>query len=337
MFKQMLVPLDGSERAERAVPVVARMARATGGSIVLTRVVSPTSEIWPGIEPQPTLTQSIIDADLADAAAYLEQIADSPSLTGIPTRTVALFGPPAFTILSVALSYNADLIVMCSHGYTGMSLWMLGSVTEKVARHAAVPVFILREGGPTPLTYNGDEAHPLSILVPLDGSTRSKAVLEPAASLLAALLPPELGELHLLRIVKPEQRHPELLNEREQAVYKARESLCAMETAVRDELTRARVNSSIVVDTDIARGILKVAEHGAPTTTARHYDGCDVIAMTTHGREGLQRWAMGSVAERVLHATRLPLLIVRPLDMQERVHVSQAKRRQDAEGASHVS
>src|SRR5579883_372202 len=153
MFKQMLVPLDGSERAERAVPVAARMARATGGSIVLTRVVSPTSELWPGIEPQPTLTQSIIDADLADASAYLEQIADSPSLTGIPTRTVALFGPPAFTILSVALSYNADLIVMCSHGYTGMSLWMLGSVAEKVARHAAVPVFILREGGPSPITY----------------------------------------------------------------------------------------------------------------------------------------------------------------------------------------
>jgi nucleotide-binding universal stress UspA family protein len=69
--------------------------------------------------------------------------------------------------------------------------------------------------------------------------------------------------------------------------------------------------SSVVVDDDIVRGIIRVAENGANSEGAEVFGGCDAIAMTTHGEGGLQHW-VGSVTERVLHTSRLPLLVVRP-------------------------
>src|SRR5947209_2518787 len=132
MFRRILVPLDGSQRAARAIPVATRLARASGGSITLLRVVtSPIEFAWETME-SPMFMQETLGVDQARASDYLARIATSDELTGVETTTQVCTGAPAQAILSVARSEQMDLIVICSHGYTGMTHWALGSVAEKV-------------------------------------------------------------------------------------------------------------------------------------------------------------------------------------------------------------
>src|SRR5215471_615714 len=165
--------------------------------------MAPLVQNAPSLVSEPKMAQTIVDSNLAETKKYLAGITTTPALDGIPTETVVLFGPPASTILAVAHSCHADLIVLCSHGYTGMTRWVLGSVAEKVIRHAPIPVFVLREGGPVPAGPHPDATRPLRALVALDGSSHAKAAIEPAANLIAALAAPAQGALHLTRVVKP--------------------------------------------------------------------------------------------------------------------------------------
>ena len=212
----------------------------------------------------------------------------------------------------------------------------MGSVAEKIARHSAVPVLILREGGPIPAGPHMDGG-PFRVLVPLDGSTRAKAAIEPAAILTSTLAASGQGALHLIRVVKPhsgETMHvPEgHEGEQEQGVQKARKYLSSTVEHIREGLTAHSVKDfgltitwSVAVDTDVASAIIRVAENGEDVEGVGVFGGCDVIAVATHGYGGLQRWAMGSVTERVLNAARLPMLIVRPSDMVDRGHVQEGK------------
>src|SRR5581483_11147870 len=130
-----------------ALALAARLARHSGAILVLVRVVSFLSEYWPTINTTyPSLTEAAIEADLAEASAYLEDVASSEELRGLSIKTTAQYGQIVPTILSVATSYTSDLIVMCSHGSAGMIHWMVGSVAEKTARHSPIPVLIVREG-----------------------------------------------------------------------------------------------------------------------------------------------------------------------------------------------
>ncbi len=333
MFHHILVPLDGSLRAESALPVAARLARASGGSVILLRVVTTATDYWPALAAttQPSIAQSVADADLADAEQYLASLSVSPELHSVAIETVALFGSAAPTILSVAYSYSADLIVMCSHGYTGMKRWVMGSIAEKVARHAAIPVFILREGGPTPAHHHPDPTQPLRALVTLDGSAYAKAALVPAAQLIAALATPRQGTLHLVRVIKPNAKDQQIDGVRDEHAAQTQKAVHYLEATamhLREGLTATAVANlnlpvtwSVITDTDVAEGILQVAENGeaAGTGIAGH---SDVIVMATHGRGGMQRWAMGSITERVLNTTRLPMLIVRPPEMITSEHHS---------------
>jgi nucleotide-binding universal stress UspA family protein len=333
MFKRIVVPLDGSIRAERAIPVATRIARASGGSVVLLRVVSTATAYWPNMVSEPTMRQIAMDADLTGAEKYLSEVATRTKLDDVPTETVARYGPTASAILRVAHSSQADLIVLCSHGYTGMTRWALGSVAEKVARHADVPVLILREGGPVPAGPHPDATRPLRALVTLDGSAHAKAALEPAASLIAALAAPAPGALHLVRVVQPvtAEHGAQDLDARsssEQVVHKAKRYLSATVEHLHEGLTAPAVADlnltitwSVAVDPDVARAIIRLAENGEDAEGAGVFGGCDVIAMATHGYSGLQRWAMGSITQRVLSATTLPLLVVRPPDMMDKSYI----------------
>ncbi|MFL5701952.1 MAG: universal stress protein [Ktedonobacteraceae bacterium] len=327
MLKRILVPLDGSPRAERAIPVAARVAQASGGSIILVRVVTTSVEFWPSPVPQPALAQVAIDADIASAVEYLEAITQSTSLANIQTETVVLFGPTAPTILTVARSYHADIIILCSHGYTGMKRWVMGSVAQKVAQYASLPVMVLRERGSIPAAPHLDATRPLRVLVPLDGSSQAKAAIEPAASLIVALAAPASGALHLLRVVEPSMTESveEGQHHLESYLHKAKEYLRATADHLREGLVaptvaahKLTVTWSVAVDVDVAGGVIRVAENGEDAEGAGVFGGCDLIALATHGRGGMQRWAMGSVAERVLGATDLPILIIRPPDTTDK-------------------
>jgi nucleotide-binding universal stress UspA family protein len=334
MFRRILVPLDGSARAERAIPVAARIARASGGSLILLRVVNAALEFWPSLVSEPTMTQSIIDANLAEAQRYLADMTSSVELDGITREQVVLFGPTGPAILSVAHSYHADLIALCSHGYTGMTRWVMGSVAEKVVRSAPIPVFVLRERGPVPAGPHPDAMRPLRALVALDGSTLSKAAIEPAASLIAALSAPAQGAMHLVRVVQltsPGGKEQDLGEgeENEQLLQKAKRYLGSTVEQLREGLVapavaelKLPVTWSVAVAKDAAGAIVRVAENGEDAEGAGVFGGCDIIAMATHGYGGRERWVLGSITERVLNATRLPLLIVRPPDMMDKSNVT---------------
>jgi nucleotide-binding universal stress UspA family protein len=323
MFKRIVVPLDGSGRAERSLPIAARLARASDGLIFLVRVVDTSPASMPSAPGRPLLIQTVGEADRTLAESYLTAVAASDLLNGIPVQTEVQVGLVAPIILSVAASKRADIIVICSHGYTGVTRWwMLGSVAAKVARYAHTPVMVLREGGSVPPEHHQAGDPPLRVLVPLDGSDDAKAALQPAADLAAALAAPGQGGLHLTHVVPTTpsihraSKAATVAQVTQASQNMAREYLDATVRQFGNSLretngTNLVLTSSVTVNDDIAQGILGVAENGSNAEGGEVFGGCDVIALTTHGYSGRQHW-VGSVTEHVLDTSRVPMLIVQP-------------------------
>lgn len=323
MFQHLLVPLDGSSRAEQVLPVAARLARASGGTITLLTVVGMAPEAASYHMAGPFLPQTVFKQDLTEARSYLDRVLRRSDLAGVALEKQVDLGDPAATILAHTEEQPIDLIVMSSHGYTGVKRWILGSVAEKIARHAPAPVLILREGEPLHTHVRFDGMCAVRALVPLDTSARSQDAIAPAAELVAALSSPEHGQLQLTHIViLPEDASKA---EKDGLLREARQNLYAIGQSIREGLV-AHVDSdlhlvlswAVSIESDIAEGIVRMAENGEQFANIGGAERCDLIAMTTHGAAGMPRWAVGSITERVLHATRLPLLIVRPADIIEK-------------------
>ncbi|HJT57925.1 MAG TPA: universal stress protein [Ktedonobacteraceae bacterium] len=325
MFKRILVPLDGSELAERAIPVAARLAHASEGVILLLRVVDIPIENRPGQTPEQAYGENAYEKGLDTALDYLESIAGLEELADIDIEAEALVGAVAPTILSCAQSLEADMIVVCSHGYTGFKRCAMGSVAQKVARQSPIPVLVLREDSILPAETQSGAEHSFTALVTLDDSIRAEAALEPAAQVIAALAAPAQAKLHLLEVVSIMPTYGRMRSQtafdgeiREEEKQKA---AAYLESTIKrlQETLRGNINitmtSSVVVETDIAEGILRAAEKPEHLTSV-DVPTCDLIAMATHGRGGLPRWLLGSVTEKVMHTTKLPLLIVRPLGIE---------------------
>ncbi|HEU5380991.1 MAG TPA: universal stress protein [Ktedonobacteraceae bacterium] len=320
MFERILVPLDGSERAERALPVAARLANASRGSILLLRVATGSIDIaWSTLE-SPILKKEALEAERAQAIDYLAQIAASPELAGISVQTNVQSGVPAACILSAACDQQADLIILGSHGETGLKRWLLGSVAQHVTRHSPTPVLVLHERGGVPTHLSAEDRQPVSILVALDGSPLAEAALTPAAYLSAALSTPAQGALHLALVLPfpdPAEHGQQGIGPtaREQAKMRAGAYLDMITQRLsKGELAtlQLHVTSSIALQRDIADALIGMAETGAFLEGEEPFHGCYMMALATHGRSGVERWVMGSVTERILGATILPLLIVRP-------------------------
>lgn len=324
MFKRILVPLDGSGRAEQALPVAARLAQASNGAITLVRVLDTAPATLPSAPTRPNLIQTISETDRVMAESYLAAVASSAILKNSYVKTEVIAGLVAPTILSVAQSHLADIIVLCSHGFTGMTRWMLGSVAEKVARYAEVPVLILREGESALLSSAQEQD--VRILVPLDGSASAEVAIGPATLLSTALSPGRKATLHFAHVVKTTNKmlpgegtrqssdgtHTDLHMAKvylDATVYRARDAAMTLNPERSDNLT---CTTAVVKDNDIANAIVKIAEQEENAEDGGMVIHADVIAMSTHGYGGLQHWAMGSITGRVLHTTRLPLLVVRP-------------------------
>jgi nucleotide-binding universal stress UspA family protein len=307
MFQHVLVPLDGSFRAEQALPVAARLARATGGSLLLVRVVNPLIDYSGGLSPVPLMAEQIVSSEMTGATDYLTAVAARPLLAGIKITTEVLFGFPAQQVSEAAQAHGSDLIILCSHGRTGFTCWALGSVARTLIHQGTVPVLVLRQGE---ALAHVETARPFCTLVPLDGSELAEAALAPALALTEALAGPERGALHLVQVVKPFQstaEEGETFELNEEARWLARSYLAAVAERVESKMTgrTLALTSSVELASDVASALLGVAEQEDPGE-------CDLVAISTHGRSGLERWVMGSVTERLLDTTRLPMLIVRP-------------------------
>lgn len=321
MFNRILVPLDGSARAERALVVAARIARASAASsatrMVLVRAVAIPATYGVMSEGE-TLRWRIVGDETTVAQAYLSDIARSAELADLSIDSVVKIGAAAGVILDAAEDHAADLVVMTSHGRTGLGRWVLGSVAEHVVHHARPPVLVLRGLADDALSSGSASAdHPLRILVPLDGSPLAEAALAPARALVLSLVAaPESAAIHLTLVVAPYIAAP--ANMPDALMMNGAEAY--LQHVAQRMLSEGAdggpaVTWSVVAIGDIAHGILAETHAGEHTEGATAFGRCDAIAMATHGYGGLARWTLGSVTERVLHATHLPILIVRPRNL----------------------
>lgn len=323
MFERILVPLDGSKGSEKAIPVAARIARASGGTIVFVSVVLPPVEFGTySPERKVELKPSAFVRRETGAASYLTKITDAyaKDLAGINTIMDVSAGAALPEIYSTARFEGVDLIVLCSHKEGGLKRWIFGSAAQEAMHHSPVPVLVLDEHGTMPLAP--DATHPLRMLVPLDGSIFSERALQPAAQLLAALAEPFQGEVHLLDVVDLPSVYGKLKSQvhitdiaQEEARQGAEQEAEKYMKSVTERLQAAvagsnlTVTSSVKTSTHVAGTIIHEAEQSGD---AKSSIGYHMIAMATHGRGGLSRLLMGSVTEHVLGTTQLPLLIVRP-------------------------
>jgi nucleotide-binding universal stress UspA family protein len=165
MFQHILVPLDGSPLAERALPVAALIARSTGASLELVHAASIEVDYGPYFAQAPSYVETILEMEMAGARAYLERVARTETLAGIRNEREVIPGPATTVIPVYAQSHDVDLIVMCSHGYSGAKRWMLGSVADRVVRCAPAPVLVLRDHEPVPARPHPGKESPLRAIV----------------------------------------------------------------------------------------------------------------------------------------------------------------------------
>ncbi len=299
MFLRIFVPLDGSPVAEGALDMAALLAR---------RVTMTT----PNLEPTIILFRAVdlalwLDIDIeqarskaaAAAVAYLEEQAQHLRDEGLIVEVAVRLGSPVEEILEQSLARRADLIVMTTHGRTGLARWALGSVAERVARTAAMPVLLIPEAAAGFAAPDGAAimSNP-RILVPLDGSAGAEAALRPAIEL-ASLLG---AEVRLLYVFIPrfeqdagkEGAPPWDWGRRR--VHHVERYLMRKAEEIQQAGVKARW--SLGYGMPGPRIIAEAQEHQA-----------HLIVMTTQGRGGVKHWQLGQVAEEVLRHGRLPVLL----------------------------
>jgi nucleotide-binding universal stress UspA family protein len=300
----MLVPLDGSSFGEQALPLAVSLARKAGATLRLAHVHTPVVYVEGLVAVDNMLDQRARDEE----QAYLERVARrlEPVLQA-PIAVHLLDGPIPDGLQEHAAAVKADLVVMTTHGRGPFSRFWLGSVADQLVRRSTVPLLLVRppeeaEAAPSP---NGATLF-RHVLIPLDGSPLAEQVLEPAVSL--GWLSD--ADFTLLRVVTP----PSAYGYDPAAVVIAGGDAAVLEQMQSEAWTyleriagplRARgltVETRVLIDAQPPRAILDLA--GARNS--------DLVALATHGRGGLERLLLGSVADKLVRAAHVPVLVVRP-------------------------
>lgn len=315
MFRHLLVPLDGSRHAEQALPVAARLARVSEGTITLVQVIDTVCKTSPSSSPE------VLDARVTTSRIYLEQLLELPYLAGLSMHIQVVQGNPAAMIASLAATPPIDLVVLTTHGYTGVKRWIMGSVAEQVARHVLTPVLFLHSQKPLHIHRNADGTSFVRALVPVDTSAGSLAAIVPAARIVSAFSAPGRGEVHLAHIVVAPETEP--MSETETRLQEARQQLERTGQGQRESLIarddpdlRMILTWAVTLESAVAEGIVRRAEHGEKHVESAMAQKCDLLVIATQGSSDRQKWAVGSITEHVLHATHLPVLVIHPADVR---------------------
>lgn len=301
-IRSLLVPLDGSPFAEQALPWAAEIARASRARLRLALVHQVPSP--PPLDEISSRLYTKIELALRKSEReYLRKTAER--LRGeheVQIARVMLQGAPAPALAEYVRDIGVDLVVMTTHGLGGIRRAWLGSVADRLVRSLEVPMLLIR---PREETTPGEAPPVREILVALDGSRRAESVLAPAAALARVWG----ARLVLLQVV-----HPFVLTTRPPTVFPM---------GFDEELSRlARQEAQDYLD-----GIVEqLAEGGVDASSAavlgsRAFDaiqdtarapGTGMIALATHGRGGVRRLVLGSVADKLVRGGELPVLVTRP-------------------------
>jgi nucleotide-binding universal stress UspA family protein len=292
----VLVPLDGSRAAEQALAYLDAL-RSLGESRVLLLSVVDEAEDYRGLSGS-----EAVDREANMLSTYLREVSsDVQKHLGVTVETKVLRGSPAGRILDEARSLSPDLLVISTHGRTGIGRWRLGSVADKVIRGATCNTLVV---GPKTTELNSWlDARIMppftAVLVPLDGSALAERALPVARSFVESFG----SDLHLVRVVPI----PIAADGFGTEAYSA-DLLDAMVSAARTYLatTAGGIKDGAGVTTDVLIG-------GAAFRLEDYIKekGIDLVILTSHGRGGLIRSALGSVTDRLIGGLA-PVLVVRP-------------------------
>jgi nucleotide-binding universal stress UspA family protein len=304
MYGKIVIPLDGSELAEGVLPHVVEVIRdrecqvhlltvaqeARGTKSVLTDLLSSSN----AREERRHVEQEL--------SAYLLHVACGLEPVAAKVQVGVRFGRPAEEILAFAGEVDADLIAMSTHGRSGISRWVFGSVTDRVLHGALCPLLLVRTESLQPaVAYQ-------RILVPLDGSETAEQVL-PYAS---ALIRPNYTRIFLISVL------PNGLSDRTVTLLTSSPPGLQLSTTTRPKaevqltvylrsVAAALRERGAIVQTAIRKGspAEEILAHAAENEV-------DLISMTAHGFSGVSRWVYGNVAGKVLQGAHCPILLVRP-------------------------
>jgi nucleotide-binding universal stress UspA family protein len=291
MFDQVLVPLDGSPTAESVLEPLLQLIDGHPTTLELLLAISPDfiglAEL-PGAVGATAIHTAEIIRPLEDAGrAYLGRTVAKIAREGLRLRTRVELAIPAVAILDASMA--VDLIAMTTHGFSGLTRWMLGSVAERVLAHATVPVLLV--GPAYEATARTEQSTRPPLLVATDGSGPALAATDCAGRLAAA----QGRSIVVLAVTHDDQG-----------------SVQAAESAL--NVTCAHAERQGVAVT----AVLRTGEPGIVIADHARSIAADVIVMGTFGRQDLARWVMGSTTAAVLKHARQPLLLLR----QARVHAA---------------
>lgn len=307
MFKRILVPLDGSETAEIALPYAEDMAIHLGSEVILVNVKIPSEP------PEKPVHQAYISRVAEAVEQKIKKSKEKPAGEKVKVAS-AIIGSsgilthPAEEILDYADKENISLIAMATHGRTGIRRWALGSTADKVARASKSPVLLVRAKIDAPKSVHFDK-----ILVPLDGSRASEAVL-PYIEQIASKFKSQVTLFHVIELLYHYYPYSEIVGYNGAAAmvtvpYSEEEMKPNKEAgekyikSVSDILTAGGTKNNYEV---------RVGRAGTDIINFEKELHPDVVVMSTHGHSGFGRWDHGSIADKVLHSGSTPLLLVRP-------------------------
>jgi nucleotide-binding universal stress UspA family protein len=301
MFNSILVPLDGSELAEVVLPHASALGRTFDANIILVRVIES-----PGVgdtQPVDPLQWQIMKRE---AANYLYDTANRLQQAGVKTEAAVLEGQPAGQIVEYSQNKQVDLILLSSHGRSGLSRWNISSITRKIIQNAKRSTMVVRAYQPS--SSGLEEFRYQRLLIPLDGSIRSEYVM-PIANLLAEQQGAEMLLVHV--VYKPEMPRRKPLSDedlqlidrfiernRQEAVHYLEQIVCQMPI---------ECHTRLIISDNVENSLHDLVEQ----------EQIDLVLMSAHGYSGSRRQPFGNVTTNFIEYGSSHLLIVQDIPAEE--------------------
>lgn len=308
LFERLLVPYDGSALADQALLMVVYLARR-GAEVILLQVVPDhgqgmgPEEVWQdgeALERAKVLAQR----DLHRAEGWLATHRADLRITHLIE-----VGDPAAEILRVAERVNAGVIVLASAGHAGVGRLATGTVAERVTRHAEQPVLLIRL---TDTMIGVSPPPPARLIVPLDGSDLATQALPVAQELASRLHMP----VHLITVIDPEEIGAPVV------AYEATISPDIWQELFASARLDAQVRLERLCASLIAAGIIsdwEIVEGRVAQAILERCQPGDILVMTTRGRSGARLWRIGSIADKIVRYTVVPVLVLPVREVRETV------------------
>jgi nucleotide-binding universal stress UspA family protein len=309
------VPLDGSEFSEQALPLAVDIVRKAGGTLHLCHVRAPVATVYSEtpLFLQDDLEQRLSAREEARLQAYLDGVAERvrKAVPGIAVITHLPEGEPAETLQKHAEVGKVDLVVMTSHTRGAVGRFWLGSVADELLRHLTIPILLTRPATQPPRL--GSEVSPRLVMVPLDGTPLAEQMLGPAVELAKMCN----AGLDLLRVIKPvvAMTPPVSGASMGQMAAELIDRLTAVQNELRKEALTYLERIAAPLRAQALHVLTRVTQEEQPALAILNeaeLEGAGMIALATHGRRGLARLVLGSVADKVVRAAKVPVLLCRP-------------------------